>query len=81
MGCIGPAPEPRWFDLHGEPRYECPAREVGDAGFAALVAWRDYQRGYLPDAGGLNDQAHPFVQAIHYLEQVDRAAKGLKREG
>ena len=75
MCCAGPAPEARWFDLRGGPRYECPGREAA-ATWHVIPLWRAWKHGHLPDPGGYLDQSRPLVLAIDYLQSTAEALRG-----
>lgn len=80
-GCFKDAPFPIKFDGERSPR--CPRRpllEEPDYYASIFEAYRHYMKGYFPDPGSLQMQAHRYVTLMRVVEQaVEEAEKDRDR--
>lgn len=77
-GCTTDAKEKAFLD--GEPLLRCPRRPLlDDPESIGYIFWlyRQKEKGYLPEPGGLNDQPAIFVQ---YMTIIDRALDFCREE-
>ncbi|MBW1666713.1 MAG: hypothetical protein JRJ66_01440 [Deltaproteobacteria bacterium] len=49
-------PEQSVFEVDGEELFECPARALDGEALEAIEDWSWMKRGFLPGAGGIDDQ-------------------------
>ena len=48
--------------------YVCPRQAITPYSWMLLDTYRHYQKGFLPRAGGVDDQPHHLMQAIRLIE-------------
>jgi len=63
--------------------YRCPRKVITEEARRLLRAYRDYERGFLPVQGGMNDQAASFVRWIGVIDaeraSIDEERAALQR--
>jgi hypothetical protein len=62
-----------WIDNDGNKRYRCPRRPIleNPRYFSKVVAaFNNYKNGFLPVAGGINDQPALFSKTIAIIEDT-----------
>lgn len=74
--------EPESFEsyhpLHGR-LYHCPrSAQIAMSGW--FDDWGHYCKGFLPDAGGMNDQQAVFAQAIATLNAAEGALASMREK-
>lgn len=68
-GCVTAVPETEEVErFDGESLRRCPSRLVPDWCWDWLILYRNYDRGVLPEAGGLLDQGAAFVDAMTVID-------------
>lgn len=93
FGCDERAPEPWYIDCplcvggceecnEGELYfYRCPSHEMTGEEFKIIGTWNLLrEHGTWPVAGGLDDQANWFVEAVQFLNQEAAAYKAREME-
>ena len=89
-GCDKPAPVKWWTDVDGEARDRCPRRPIYENinWYNRLIAaFNAYKAGFLPHAGGMNNQAALFSDLMSVIDatvaQCDEARqkRGNKPDG
>jgi hypothetical protein len=72
-GCEQDAPFPYWTDIKGSERFRCPRRSFYENPRlinTIISAYNHYQNGYLPHAGGLQDQSSLFAILMGLIERT-----------
>ncbi len=68
-------PEESVFELLGKPLNYCPGSTVNDPGVVeAIELWTWYEKGFLPMAGGINDQLNRDLELIMIVEEARSAS-------
>lgn len=79
-----PAPWPRWTtDFRGEriDMRTCPLPRITTESAALLRLFRFYEQRVLPQAGGLLDQPHGYIQAMEIIAADLAEMEKEKRDG
>lgn len=66
--CKRAAPWQRWLLVDGTEVGVCPARLASGEGAEWLSWWQHYRSGAFPVAGGLLDQAQPYLEAMRLID-------------
>jgi len=64
------------YDLDGEPLYSCPKAIVDDEAMEAVEMWAWMKNGFLPNAGGMNDQVERDLEMIMAVDAVSSETRG-----
>lgn len=67
-GCIEDAPIPRRWQIGGETYQRCPVNLITAFTVQLIKLHRQYERGFLPVAGGILDQSALFLQAVEIIQ-------------
>lgn len=63
--------------------FRCPRKLVSDDGRRLMRAYRDYERGFLPVPGGMEDQAASFMRCIGLIDaergEIDEERAAVRR--
>ena len=68
-------PEEAVFEFDGEPLFSCPQAVVDTEAIEALDMWAWAERGFLPRAGGVDDQDERDLQMILIVAEMRRKAR------
>lgn len=73
-------PEYPVFEVDGEPLSSCPQALVAGEAMEAIEMHGWMERGFLPKAGGIDDQMESDLQKIMVVDNV-RAQRNAKQDG
>jgi len=69
-GCESDASVPVWKNEQGEVEYRCPVAALTVGTLEMLRLYTFYNKGFLPNEGGVLRQSNKFIQAIQVLEDA-----------
>lgn len=76
------APIPYWTDLRGEKQSRCPRLPIFNdpSRFNAVIgAYNAYKNGFLPDEGGVRNQAGLFLDIMSVVDNAIEECREVKR--
>lgn len=58
------------FDFEGEDLKECPIFLASENTWSVIRLYSHYKNGYLPIAGGINDQTPQFLRSMEIIDSM-----------
>ncbi len=82
-GCHEPVEGANVLVIHGVEQRRCPRRPIleNPAAFSELFwLYRNYKAGYLPEAGGLDDQPAKLMKSLRVIDAAVSETEKFKEE-
>ncbi len=80
-GCEKPSPVGKHWKVGSYEFDRCPVSIVDPVAYQYIRAYRRYEKGYLPDAGGWMDQGAKFNDIVDVIEQESNVIAGKMSKG
>ena len=81
LGCEKPSPVGKHWKVGSYEFDRCPVSIVDPVAYQYIRAYRRYEKGYLPDAGGWMDQGAKFNDIVDVIEQESNVIAGKMSKG